>query len=240
MTTYVFIPGADGRAWFWHRLSPVLRRHGHDMVKVDLPPEASAGLAEYTDAVVDAVGVRTRLVVVAQSLGAFTAPLVCDRLPVELLVLLNPMVPSPGESAGDWWSNTGHDEARAAQAVRDGRPTEFDPRVDFFHDVPPEVTEQAFAGTGGMAELDTVFGQPWPLKSWPDVPTRFLQGRDDRFFPLEFQRRIARERLGMGDIDVIPGGHLLALSRPDELAARLASYRLPPHNDPSGLDGRVL
>ena len=33
----------------------------------------------------------------AQSFGAFTAPLVCKRVPVELMVLVAGMVPVPGE-----------------------------------------------------------------------------------------------------------------------------------------------
>jgi hypothetical protein len=41
-------------------------------------------------------------------------------------------------------------------------------------------------------------------------------GSDDRAFPLEFQRRVVRERLGM-EVEVIPGGHLVALSHPEAL-----------------------
>lgn len=221
MATFVLIPGADGRAWYWHLLIPELRRHGHDAVAVELPLQPTAGLNEYADAVVEAAHGRPHVVVVAQSLGAVTAPLVCDRLRAEQLVLVNPMVPSPGESAGEWWDNTGQEKARIDKAILDGRPTEFDVREDFFHDVPPDVVEQAFAVESEGAQLDTMFSEPWPLKAWPDVPTRVIQGRDDRFFPLEFQRRIARERLGMNAIEEVPGGHLLALSQPVELAARL-------------------
>ena len=36
-----------------------------------------------------------------------TAPLVCARVPAELLVLVAAMVPAPGEPPGDWWQNTG-------------------------------------------------------------------------------------------------------------------------------------
>jgi pimeloyl-ACP methyl ester carboxylesterase len=52
-----------------------------------------------------------------------------------------------------------------------------------------------------------------------------LAGRDDRMFPLEFQRRIARERLGL-EVDEIDGGHMVAMSNPGELADRLEGYRL--------------
>lgn len=221
--TFVLIPGAGGQAWYWHRVAPILRVRGHDVVAVDLPAgDDSAGFGEYADAVVAAVGGRTRLVLVAQSLGGFTAPLVCDRLPVDLLVLLNAMVPAPGESAGQWWGNTCQAEARAAQATREGRTAgEFDPQVDFFHDVPADVTAEAMRGE--FAQSGTPLGPPWPLPGWPDVPTRFLQSRDDRFFPLEFQRRVVKERLGI-PVDELLGGHLVALSQPDQLADRLDRY----------------
>jgi pimeloyl-ACP methyl ester carboxylesterase len=55
------------------------------------------------------------------------------------------------------------------------------------------------------------------------VPTRVIAARDDRFFPVDFQRRIAAERLGL-DVDVVPGGHLVALGHPEALAERLIGY----------------
>ena len=55
------------------------------------------------------------------------------------------------------------------------------------------------------------------------MPTRVLIGRDDRFFPVDFQRRVALERLGIS-ADVMPGGHLVALSQPEEVATRLHAY----------------
>ena len=86
--TYVLIPGAGGSAWYWHLLVEEMHRRGHDAVAVDLPAaDDSAGLPEYGDAVVEAIGDRTGFVLVAQSLGGFTAPLVCERVPVDLLVL---------------------------------------------------------------------------------------------------------------------------------------------------------
>ncbi|MEU5160328.1 alpha/beta hydrolase [Streptomyces sp. NPDC020875] len=219
MTEYVLIPGADGRAWYWHRVVPELRSRGHEAIAVDLPEDRSAGLDDYADAVIDQLDAAPgRLVVVAQSLAGFVAPLVCSRIPVERLILVNAMVPAPGETAEQWWSNTGHPEARRAAALRDGRDPEapFDPLVDFFHDVPPEIADEALAigPPGGPSE--TLFADPWPLDAWPDVPTRFLQGRDDRFFPLEFQRKVVADRLGI-PVEPLPGGHLVALARPEQL-----------------------
>jgi pimeloyl-ACP methyl ester carboxylesterase len=81
----------------------------------------------------------------------------------------------------------------------------------------------AEAKTQTFAQSGRPFEDPWPLDRWPDVPTRVVAASEDRLFPLEFQRRIAAERLGL-DVDVVPGGHLAALSRPAELADRLVGY----------------
>jgi pimeloyl-ACP methyl ester carboxylesterase len=222
--TYVLIPGAGGSAWYWHLVESELRRRGHDVVAVDLPADDdTAGLPEYTDTVVRAVGDRTDLVLVAQSMAGFTAPLVCERVPVSLLVLVNAMVPRPGETPGDWWANTGQAEAMRENDARDGRPVDadFDLATYFLHDVPQRVAEEGLVHQ--RRQSDTVFATPCTIKVWPDVPTRVLTGRDDRFFPAAFQRRVARDRLGITP-DEIHGGHLVALSHPDELADRLETY----------------
>jgi pimeloyl-ACP methyl ester carboxylesterase len=219
----LLIPGADASDWFWHLLIPRLRERGHNPVAMAMPTDDSATLAAWTRTALDALGPsRDDVVVVAQSIGGFVGPLVCTELPAEqpdqLLILVNAMVPAPGETAGAWWENTGQPAARAADATRVGRApdAEFDVVADFFHDVPAEVTAEAMASPPRSLS-DTFFDDPWPLPAWPAVPTVFLQGRDDRLFPLEFQRRVARERLGIDVID-LPGGHLIALSQPDLLA----------------------
>jgi hypothetical protein len=55
------------------------------------------------------------------------------------------------------------------------------------------------------------------------VPIKVVVGRNDRFFPADFQCRVAKDRLGV-DADVIPGGHLVAMANPDGLADLLAGY----------------
>ena len=196
------------------------------MVTPDLPTaDDSAGLSEYADTVVDAIGDRRDLVLVAQSLAGFIAPLVCARVPVTLVVLVAAMVPRPGESPGDWFANTGWARARREHAEREGREISDDVEVmtEFFHDVPADVVTETFSRPEPM-QSDTPFGQPWPLNAWPDVPTKFVLCRDDRFFPADFMRRVVRERLGITP-DEIASGHLPALSQPEELARRLENYR---------------
>lgn len=219
MSTFVLIPGAGGTAWYWSRVVPLLERAGHEALAVDLPgDDESAGLPEYTRLVVDAIGARTDVVLVAQSLGGFTAPLVSGRASVRELVLVNAMVPLPGETPGDWWGHTAWDAARESSAAANGYSPEFDVGTYFLHDVPPDV---AAAGQPYQrAEANAVFESVCDFTVWPSVPTRILSGRGDRFFPVEFQGRVARERLGLTP-DVIEGGHLLALANPEGVAKYL-------------------
>jgi pimeloyl-ACP methyl ester carboxylesterase len=214
MATFVLIHGAGDVGWYWHLVADELRERGHDIVAPDLPCEDdSAGLAEYADTVAEAIGERADLVVVAQSFGAFTAPLVCERVTVKLLVLVAPMIPAPAEAPADYWGNTSYgDEVRER----------YDDQIAlFYQDVPPELAFEALKR--GRAQSEARMDEPSPLKSWPDIPTRVLLCRDDRLFPAPFIRRVAQERLGITP-DEIDGGHTPALSHPKELADRLEEY----------------
>jgi pimeloyl-ACP methyl ester carboxylesterase len=135
VTTYVLIHGAGDVGWYWHLVEPELRARGHDVVAMDLPvDDDAAGLSDYADVVVEAIGDRTNLIVVAQSFGGYVAPMVCDRVPATLLVLVAGMVPAPGESADEMWSNTSY------SSERQGDSSEI---AIFYHDVDPKLAAEA-------------------------------------------------------------------------------------------------
>jgi SAM-dependent methyltransferase len=211
VATYALIHGGGDRAWAWHLVAAELRERGHDVVAVDMPSDDGAGLWDYAGTVVDAVGERSEVIVVAHSLGGFSAPLVCAHRPVRLLVLLAAMVPNPGETVGEWWAETGYRS-----------PGIDDPVALFYHDVDPALAREALAGERG--ESARAMSEPWPLAAWPAVPTRFLLCGDDRVFPADWLRGVVRERLGI-EPDEMDGGHYPLLSRPRALVDRLEAYR---------------
>jgi pimeloyl-ACP methyl ester carboxylesterase len=223
MATFVLIHGAADVGWYWHLVKAELRRRGHDVVAPDLPcDDDEAGLAEYADTVVDAIGDRSDLVVVGQSLGGFTAPLIADRLPVDAIVLVTGMIPVPGEKAEDWFADIGYAQAVQEQARRDGGKTgSEDPFVAFYHDVPRALAEEALSKE--RPQSPTAGRTPWPLDAWPAVSTRFVLCTEDRFFPPELMRTVVADRLAIAP-DEIAAGHCVALSRPRELANLLSSY----------------
>jgi pimeloyl-ACP methyl ester carboxylesterase len=209
--TFALIPGAGCTPYHWHPLTDELRRRGHTVIAVDLPcDDDTANLAAYCEAVVDAIGQRSRVTLVAHSLGGMTAPLVCDRVDVELLVLVAGMIPAPGESIARWWENTGY-------------PTVDDEGVDtFFQDLPAELAVEARRQL--RPQSDAPMNDPSPLTGWPEVPTRAVIAREDLVLPAEFLRRVTRERLGL-DPDELSGGHFPMLGHPVELADLLEAYR---------------
>ena len=173
MSCFILIPGAGTDSRYWHLLVTELGDRGHDAVAVDLPSEDdAAGLNEYADAVVEAIGGRNRPILVAHSFGGFTAPLVCARVPGSTLVFLTAMIPAPGEPPGEWWANTGYPES----AGSDGDV--------WYHDVAPELAAEA--ARWELDQSDTPMLAPWPLAALPDVPTHFLLCTDDRFFPAPY------------------------------------------------------
>ncbi len=214
MSTFVLIHGAGSTAWDWHLVSPYLRHRGNEVVAMDLPcDDSTAGLEAYVDCVLAAIGDRTDLVVGAHSLGGFTAPLVCARVPVQSLVLMAAMVPAPGETGLEWWDNSGYTEATRDEPDRD-------PRELFLHDLDPELASEELARSRDQTRA--AMAEPWPLPEWPDVPTRYVLFRDDRMFPAPWARRHARERLGVV-AEEMGGSHCAYLSRPAELAELIAA-----------------
>ena len=213
MTSFAFIHGAGDVGWYWHLVQAELGKRGHDSVAPDLPVEDdTAGLDRYADVVIEAIGDRTDVAVVAQSFGGYVAPLVADRIGARLIVLVAGMVPRAGETAEEMFRNTHWEPAR-----RDDNST----IAVFYHDVPPELAEAAMAHE--RRQSDTPGSEPWPGTGWPTIPTRAIVGRDDRFFPVDWLRTVIRDRLGITP-DEIDSGHCPALSRPKELAGLLDAY----------------
>ena len=206
MATYVLIPGAGGDAWYWHLVAPLLEAAGHRAVPVALPAsDPDAGLDAYVVAALDAVGrLNGDAVVVGQSLGGFTAPIVAERLGASMIVFVAAMIPKPGETPDDWWATSGFRDAWGDQ--------EMDAVGHFLHDLPPTVLQEALE-RGEPEQAGRVMTDPFPLSALPAIPTRGIAATNDRFFPVAFMDRLIRDRLGV-EPEHITAGHLPALANP--------------------------
>ncbi|WP_458318810.1 alpha/beta hydrolase [Mycolicibacterium brisbanense] len=222
MTTFLLIPGGGADPSCWRFVAAELADRGHHGIAVDLPCEDDAAdLHTYAEAVAAQHAQQRRdnkrPVVVAHSFGGFTGALACTRVDASAMVYASAMIPRPGERPDDWWAATGWKKAQRAAAVSGG----YDPDdIDalFYNGVDAAVV----ADEVERAQSDTPSMFPWPSPELPQLPTRFVLFKDDRFFPEPFMRRVVAERLGV-EPDVIPGGHMAMLSHPVELVDQLVS-----------------
>ncbi|TKK89484.1 alpha/beta hydrolase [Herbidospora galbida] len=203
MRTYVLIPGGGAGPGYWSRLVPLL---DGEVIALDLPTaDPAAGVPEYADIAVEAVGDRQDVVVVAHSLGGLTAPLVAARVRARAIVLITAIVTKPGESGLEWWEATGH----SALGIDSS-----DERAVFYNGVDPEGIAIGDAATRDQSFTPfEAVGQPWP-----NVHVRFLFCTEDRFFPIDFMRRVVDERLPHAETADVPAGHMPMLSHPKEVA----------------------
>jgi hypothetical protein len=140
---------------------------------------------------------------------------------VDLLVLIAPMIPVPGEAPADYWTDT-----RFVEEVRESYDDEI---ALFYQDVPPELASEALKR--GRTQSEPRMHEPLPLEAWPDMPTRSCSVGTIACSRLPSFAASPLERLAITP-DEIEGGHTPALSRPEELANRLEAYAAQAGIDP--------
>lgn len=221
MTTFLLVPGGGCDPSYWRFVVRELAVRGHRGIAVDLPcADDEANLNTYADVVAaQPFDDGEPPVVVAHSFGGFTGALACPRAGAAELIYVSAMVPRPGERPGDWWSATGCVAAQREAAAAGGYDVD-DAVALYYNGVDPAVVAEEVE----RAQSETPSLKPWPAEAHPQVPTRFILFRDDRFFPEPFMRRVVADRLGI-EPEVMPGGHMAMLSHPAELVDLLTLGR---------------
>jgi pimeloyl-ACP methyl ester carboxylesterase len=221
----VLVHGSYAGAWVWDLARPLLEGRGHRVTAIDLPiSEPQAGAAAYARTIVDAVDWSEPPVLVGHSMSGLVLPLVAAERPVRRLVFVAAMLAQPGSSALD---------QRQAEPIDGGPPTTAqwtdlgegvwsvgpDTATElFWDDAPPEAAAWAVARL--RPQSYRVMTEKSPLTSWPAVPCAYVLCRADRATNPEWQRRAARERLGVEAVE-LDSGHSPMVSRPEELAEAL-------------------
>jgi pimeloyl-ACP methyl ester carboxylesterase len=211
--TFALVHGAWHSGSAWSRLAGELEARGHRVVAPDLPCEdVGAGVAEYARVVIDALEGADDAIVVGHSLGGLTVPLV----PARVHVYVCAYVPQPGRALTDRGADA-FGPGFARSVLRDELERSYWPDpVAAAHDLqyPPDSADLA---TKLRLQARTPIIEPSPLDALPRTPRAYIVCTDDYAVPPEWQRRVAREELGVEQIE-LGSGHSPMLSCPAQLA----------------------
>jgi pimeloyl-ACP methyl ester carboxylesterase len=204
MATFALVHGAWHGGWAWDLLRAELEGRGHGVVAPDLPCEdIDAGVAAYAAVVRDALGGEDDAVVVGHSLGGLTIPLVPARLHVFLCALV------PRADTTDAFVPRFGDARTRDELGRSYYPDPADAARELQY--PP-----------AMAALAARLRPQAPVDSEAEVtgPAAYVVCARDAAIRAEWQRRVARDVLGIEPIE-LAAGHSPMLSHVVELADEL-------------------
>jgi pimeloyl-ACP methyl ester carboxylesterase len=133
------------------------------------------------------------------------------------MVFLAALVPRPGISIIDQYRA---DPSMFNSAWIGANPMVDEVALEFvYHDCPPDRLAWALS-TRVYFYAKRALEEPCPLVEWPSVPASYIVCADDRTLTPAWQRRVAREWLGVAPAE-LPGGHCPHVSRPEALAGLL-------------------
>jgi pimeloyl-ACP methyl ester carboxylesterase len=224
VVTFALVHGASHGAWCWSRVAPLLEARGHAVVAPDLPcDDPEAGLGEYANVVIEAVGDADDVVLVGHSLGGLVIPVVAERRPVRGLVFLCSVPTGPGPAIDAQLAEMVTPEFAGGERTVDGRGGDrLSPAAAvtvWYADCDP--ADAAWAVRQLRFQNQRPLAEASPLQRWPAVPLEVVLGRDDACVRMAWAVPAARARLEGREPVLIEGGHSPFLARPEELAALL-------------------
>jgi pimeloyl-ACP methyl ester carboxylesterase len=219
MTAYCLIHGSGQGPDGWKLLVDELERRDHRVITPAFQVnKTDEGLAWHADTIVRALD-RSELtpadvICVAHSASGMYLPLIAERWSPRRMIFLTAVVPRPGVSFIEQFHA---DPSMFNPAWVGQNPLEDKVALDFvFHDCPPDRLDWAMS-TRIMFYAKHAIAEPCPLRAWPAVPSAYIVCAGDRTITPAWQRKAARELLGVEPVE-LPGGHCPHVSRPEALA----------------------
>ena len=222
MTAYFLIHSSGQGPEGYQLLVDEMERRGHQVLTPALDlDKMDEGLEFHARHLVDALDRSgldpAEVVCVAHSAGGLYLPLVVDQRPARRMVFLAAVVPRPGRSMAEMFRSdpTMFNPAWIGQNPADDRVA-----LDFvFHDCPAERLDWAMS-TRILFYAKRAMSEPCPLQAWPAVPAAYISCAQDRTITPAWQRKVAREWLGVEPIE-LQTGHCPNVSQPEALADAL-------------------
>jgi pimeloyl-ACP methyl ester carboxylesterase len=198
----------------WERVLRALAERGHDGHAIDLPSNPDFRAADFAELIARAVGPLYAPIVLAHSGSGPLLPAAARGLHARRQIWLASWVPDPARSFGE-------DTRLHTQVAFNPDWIGKDPTTDdavaaefLYHDGDVAMIDWALSTRRLFLPLG-VYGERLQLE--PEIPSTYIVATQDRTIRPDWQRRMARERLGVEPIE-LPTGHCPNVSRPDLLA----------------------
>jgi pimeloyl-ACP methyl ester carboxylesterase len=219
MTTFCLLHSSGQGPSGWRLLSEHLEDRGHHVLTPAFRvSESDKGAAWHAEALVEEL-VKSRyraseVVCVAHSAAGIFLPILATIWQPRQMVFLAALIPRPGISIIEQF-RTDPSMFQPAWVGKD--PMNDDVALEFvYHDCPRDRIDWALS-TRLLFYAKRAMEEPCPLAAWPSIPTTYIVCAEDRTISPAWQRKAAREWLGVEPIE-LPGGHCPNVSRPDALA----------------------
>jgi hypothetical protein len=201
----------------WERVVHALAGRGQTAHAVELPSDPDLLAADYAGLIRRQVGAIAAPIVLAHSGAGPLLPAAARALKARHQIWLAAWVPDPEASFVE-------DTRRHLQAAFDPDWIGKDPTEDdavaaafLYHDCDDAALAWALSTRRLFLPLG-VYGERLPLA--PEIPSTYIVAAYDRTIRPEWQRHMARQRLGVEPLQV-PSGHCPNVSQPDRLAELL-------------------
>jgi pimeloyl-ACP methyl ester carboxylesterase len=219
MSDVVLIHSTGQGAAGWERVVHALTERGQTAHAVELPSDGDLLAADYAELIRRQVGAIDEPIVLAHSGAGPLLPAAARALRARHQVWLAAWVPDPEASFVE-------DVDRHARAAFNPDWIGKDPTEDdavaaafLYHDCDDATLEWALS-TRRRFLPRAVYGERLSLAA--EIPSTYVVAAHDRTIRPEWQRRMARERLGVAPMET-PSGHCPNVSQPDRLAEILVN-----------------
>jgi pimeloyl-ACP methyl ester carboxylesterase len=201
----------------WDRVRQSLSAAGVHNVAVDMDPQQFDGANghECASHIAKVLEDHERVILVGTSCTGLIIPVVSMLRPIEHLVFVCAGLPDIGRSATDQIFDDGllHED----WLHYSGEPDSAEVATTFMFNDCDETTLPWALSTVRLWRPQPAYDEVTPLASWPEIPSTYLLGTEDRIINQEWARAAVSTRLGRPPVE-LRTGHCPQNSKPELVA----------------------